>query len=323
MSSSYSDLKIQLMATGENTTTWGDVTNNNWTALSEAVANSADVAFASANVTISLTNTNAAQTARNLRLNLTGTSGGARTLTVPTIEKLYLVNNGLADVVTVKTGAGTGINVAAGKSMFVYVDGTNVVDAVTAVSSLNVAGGFTLGLTGLLKGAGSSNTTTATAGTDYAAPNVSTTFTATQIFSGSTSNVAASLLNAKEPMNIVASAATGTINQDLSTSSIYWYTTNAAANWTLNFRQASGTALNSVMSVGDSVTAVFAANNGATAYYPSAIQVDGTATNVTTKWLGGTVSAGTASATDIYSFVIVKTATTPAYTVFASQSGYV
>ena len=139
MASTYNDVKIQLMATGENNTTWGDVTNVNWDAITELATGSADVAFSSANVTISLTDTNATQTARNLRLNLTGTSGGARNLVVPTIEKLYLVNNGLADAVTVKTTAGTGIAVPAGKTMWVFVDGTNVVDAVTALSSVVLA----------------------------------------------------------------------------------------------------------------------------------------------------------------------------------------
>ena len=69
MASTYSNLKIQLMTTGENSTTWGDVTNINLgTALEEAVVGSADVTFASADVTLTLSNTNASQTARNLRL---------------------------------------------------------------------------------------------------------------------------------------------------------------------------------------------------------------------------------------------------------------
>lgn len=139
MSSTYNDIKIQLMATGDNNTTWGDNTNLNWNAMAEAVTGSADVAFSSANVTVSLTDTSASQTARNLRLNLTGTSGGARTLTVPSIEKLYLINNGLADAVTVKTAAGTGIAVPAGKTMWVFADGTNVVDVVTHATSLTLA----------------------------------------------------------------------------------------------------------------------------------------------------------------------------------------
>jgi hypothetical protein len=141
MPSTYSNLKIQLMATGENTTTWGNVTNVNLgTAIEEAITGSADVTFASGNVTLTLTNTNATQIARNLRLNLTGTTGGsARNLVVPAIEKAYLVNNGCADAVTVKNATGTGIAVPAGKTMWVYNDGTNVVDATTHLTSLTLA----------------------------------------------------------------------------------------------------------------------------------------------------------------------------------------
>jgi len=143
MASTYSALKIELIGTGDQSGTWGTTTNTNLgdAALGEAITGSADVAFSSADVTVTLTDTNATQTARNLRLNLTGTSGGARNLILGSgcqIEKLYLVNNGLADAVTVKNTTGTGIAVAAGKTMFVFNNGTNVVDATTYLSSLTL-----------------------------------------------------------------------------------------------------------------------------------------------------------------------------------------
>jgi hypothetical protein len=145
MASSYSDLKIELIGTGEQSGSWGTTTNTNLgTALEEAIAESVDVAFSSGTVTLTLTNSNASQSARHLRLNLTGTSGGAQNLVVPTIEKPYLVNNGTADTITVKTSSGSGIGVPSGKTMWVYADGTNVVDAVTAVSSLQSDGGITV-----------------------------------------------------------------------------------------------------------------------------------------------------------------------------------
>jgi len=146
MSSSYSNLKIQLMATGENATTWGNVTNLNLgTALEEAIVGSADVTFASANVTLTLTDTNASQTARNLRLNCIGTTGGARNLVVPDIQKPYLIVNGCGDTITAKTSAGTGIAVPAGRSTWVYCDGTNVVDPINHLISLTVAADFSAG----------------------------------------------------------------------------------------------------------------------------------------------------------------------------------
>jgi hypothetical protein len=139
MASTYSDLKFELIGTGEQSGTWGTTTNTNLgTAIQEAITGSADVSFASGTVTLTLTDTNASQTARNLRLNLTGTSGGAQDLVVPTIEKFYLVNNGCADAITVKNSTGTGIAVPAGKAMLVFNDGTNVVDAVTHMSSLTL-----------------------------------------------------------------------------------------------------------------------------------------------------------------------------------------
>jgi len=142
MASTYSDLKIELIGTGEQAGTWGVTTNTNLgTALQEAITGSADVAFSSGDVTLTLTNSNAAQVGRNLRLNLTGTSGGARELILGSgmqVEKLYLINNTLADAVTVKNTTGTGIAVPAGKTMFVFNNGTNVVDAVTHLSSLTL-----------------------------------------------------------------------------------------------------------------------------------------------------------------------------------------
>jgi len=145
MASTYSDLKIELITTGEQSGSWGTTTNTNLgTALEEAIVGTVDVPFSSGQVTLTLTDSNATQSARHLRLNLTGTSGGAQNLVVPSIQKNYLINNGTADTITVKTSGGTGIGVPSGKTMWVYNDGTNVVDAVTAVTSLQSDGGVTV-----------------------------------------------------------------------------------------------------------------------------------------------------------------------------------
>ena len=139
MASTYSDLKFELIGTGDQAGTWGATTNTNLgTAIQQAITGTVDVAFSSADVTLTLTNTNAAQDARALRLNLTGTSGAARNLIVPAIAKQYIVNNGLADAVTVKNSSGTGIAVAAGKTMVVFNNATNVVDVTNYASSLTL-----------------------------------------------------------------------------------------------------------------------------------------------------------------------------------------
>jgi hypothetical protein len=142
------------MGTGDNNTTWGDITNTNLgTAIEEAIVGSADVSFSSADVTLTLSNLNTSQNTRNMRLRCTGTTGGStRNLIIPkttgtasaAFEKPYIIQNDCADSITVKTSTGTGVTVPAGKTMWVYADGTNVVDVVTALSSLSVAGTLTL-----------------------------------------------------------------------------------------------------------------------------------------------------------------------------------
>ena len=148
MASTYSDLKIELIGTGEQSGTWGITTNTNLgTTISEAITGSADVAFSSADVTLTLTNTNASQTARNLRLNLTGTSGGARNLILGSgcqIEKFYLINNGLADAVTVKNTTGSGVTVPAGLAVLVFNNGTDVVNPLSYFSGTIVSSSATI-----------------------------------------------------------------------------------------------------------------------------------------------------------------------------------
>ena len=131
------------------------------------------------------------------------------------------------------------------------------------------------------------------------------------------------LINIDEPSTVSATAATGTINFDITTQSILYYTTNASGNFTINFRGSSGTTLSSLMATGDAISVSFLCTNGTTAYYNSAVQVDGTGTGVTTRWQGGTApTSGNASSIDVYNYVIIKTAATPTYTVLASQTKF-
>jgi hypothetical protein len=143
MASTYSSLKIELIGTGDQAGTWGNTTNTNLgTALEEAITGSANVTFASSNAAIALTDTNAAQTARNLRLNLVGTIANVQTLFIPAIEKQYLVTNGLSNSVIISNGSnasptGTTFTLPAGRSSIVFNDGTNINDVITFVSSLS------------------------------------------------------------------------------------------------------------------------------------------------------------------------------------------
>lgn len=146
------------------------------------------------------------------------------------------------------------------------------------------------------------------------------TFTATQTFSGSSSTTAIVLNDAAEVATISATAATGTIAYDITTQSVLYYTSNASANWTVNFRGSSGTTLNTLMSTGQSMTAAFLVTQGSTAYYNNALQIDGS--SVTPKWQGGTApTAGNASSIDVYMYTIIKTGSAT-FTVLASQTKF-
>jgi hypothetical protein len=129
------------------------------------------------------------------------------------------------------------------------------------------------------------------------------------------------LKSPQEITTVSATAATGTINFDYLTQAILYYTTNASANFTFNFRGNSSTTLNSLMDVGDSVTVTFLNTNGTTAYYPTAIAIDGT--SITPKWVNGQApTVGNASSIDAYSYTIIKTSSTPTYVVLATQNKF-
>jgi hypothetical protein len=146
------------------------------------------------------------------------------------------------------------------------------------------------------------------------------TFTATQTFSGTSSAIGIVLNDAAEVATVSATAATGTINYDITTQSVLYYTSNASANWTVNFRASSGTSLNTLMTTGQSMTVAFLVTQGSTAYYNNVVQVDGS--TVTPKYQGGTApAAGNASSVDVYMYTIIKTGSA-AFTVFTSQTKF-
>ena len=134
-------------------------------------------------------------------------------------------------------------------------------------------------------------------------------------------NTGSTLVGPEERTTVSATAATGTIAYDAITQGVLYFTSNASANWTLNIRGNSGTTLSSILAVGDAITVTHLVTQGSTAYYNSAVQIDGSA--VTPKYQGGTAfAAGNASSIDAYVYTVVKTAATPTYTVFASQTKF-
>jgi len=194
---------------------------------------------------------------------------------------------------------------------FTSISGNGV--ALTAINASNIASGTVA----IARGGTGANSL---ANANIAVINAASTFTALQTFSGSTSVAAVKTANIKEVATISATAATGTINYDVTTQSVLYYTTNASGNFTVNFRGSSGTSLDTLMSTGESISVTFLVTNGSTAYYNSVVNVDGNA--VTPKWQGGTApTAGNASSIDSYTYVIFKTGTAT-FTVLAAQTKF-
>lgn len=161
MASTYTtDLRIEKIATGEQSGTWGTTTNAQYDLWEDAIAGTSAITHDdTANYTLSANN-GLADESRNMFLNIGGTLTAARNAVVPTVSKLYFVRNSTAGgfAVTVKTSAGTGISVANGDYMVLYCDGTNVVDAFNTV---NVTGGTITGITDLAVADGGTGASTA------------------------------------------------------------------------------------------------------------------------------------------------------------------
>jgi hypothetical protein len=319
-------LGLALPVTGELSGTWGDTVNNSLTALLDTAVAGTTTLSSDADVTLTTT-TLAANQARQAVILWTAGGSTTRTITAPAQSKTYIVINKTSSTQSIKiVGAGptTGVTIVAGTAALVAWNGVDFVTvsvmSVTGIVPVPNGGTGAATLTGVLKGNGTAAFTAATAGTDYVAPGTATTFTALQTFAGTTSNADLKTSNILETATVSATAATGTINFDTTTQSVLYYTTNASGNFTVNFRGSSGTALNTIMATGESLSATFLVTNGATAYYNSAVQVDGN--SVTPKWQGGTApTSGNASSIDSYTYVLIKVGSA-SFTVLASQTKF-
>ena len=193
-------------------------------------------------------------------------------------------------------------------------DGSGVITSATN-NAISVAN--TIGILPITNGGTGASTL---AGANVAVTTATNSFTGLQTFTGSSSVAGAKIFDVLEGATISATAATGTINYDITTQAVLYYTSNASGNWTVNFRGSSGTSANTLMATGESMTVAFLVTQGSTAYYNSAVQVDGN--SVTPKWQGGTApAAGNASSVDVYSYTIIKTGNA-AFTVFATQTKF-
>jgi len=252
-------------------------------------------------------------TSGTLALTVAGTSGGIPYFTSATAwatsaaltASALMVGGGAGaapSTITTGTGVVTALGVNTGSAGAFVVNGgalgtpsSGTVTNLTGTASINING---------------------TVGATTASTGVFTTVT----INGTSSATALTLPNIAEVDTISATAATGTINFDITTQSVLYYTSNASGNFTVNFRGSSGTSLNTQMSTGQSISATFLVTNGTTAYYNSAVTIDGT--SVTPKWQGGSApTSGNASSTDCYTYVIQKTGSAT-YVVLASQTKF-
>ena len=161
-----------------------------------------------------------------------------------------------------------------------------------------------------------------------AAPNLSATGGDTNIdlnltpkgYGRATFNGQGKIQSVAEKVTTEATAATGTINYDVLTQAVWNFTSDSAANWTLNIRGDGSTSLDSIMDTGESITIAHIVKNGSTPYYNSAVQIDGS--GVTPEWQGGAApSAGNASSLDVYTYTVIKTGSAT-FTVLAAQTQF-
>ena len=352
--STSASLKLTVQATGENSGTWGQITNTNLLIVEQAIGGYDTFNLTNANRALTFSN-GAVSNGKNAVIKLTGTLSTNVNVTIPdSIEKTFIVANGTsgAYTVTFKTSSGTGVTWATTDktTKMVFSDGTNVVD--TAFTDLS--SDITSQLSGVLDTNGndviidnggaleddSNNEYIKFVKTSSAVNEISVTNQATGTgpsiaATGGDTNIdlninpkgigrvtlgAGKIQQLAEKVTIAATGTTGVTNFDVITQAVLYHTTNAAGNFTVNLRGDGSNTLNSIMDTGESVTVAFLVTNGGTPYYQSAFTIDGS--SVTPEYQGGSApSEGNANSVDVYTYTVVKTGDA-AFTVFASQTQF-
>jgi hypothetical protein len=353
--STSSFLKLTVQATGENSGTWGQITNTNLLIVEQAIAGYEAVALnATTGATLTVSN-GAVSNGKNAVLQLTGTITTNVNVVVPVVEKVYIVDNATSGAysVTVKTSSGSGVVWAAADkgTKMVYGDGTNIVD--TAFTELSSdfspqlsADLDTNGQNIIIDNTKSINdengneqikfATTGSAVNEFTVTNAATSGHPALSVTGGDSNIDMTLTpkgtgrvtfngggkiqQLAEKITIAATGTTGTVNYDVITQAVLYHTTNAAGNFTVNLRGDGSTTLNNIMDTNETVTVAFLVTQGSTPYYNNAVTIDGS--SVTPEWQGGSApSSGNASSIDVYTYTIIKTGDA-AFTALAAQTQF-
>jgi len=353
MASSYStDLKLEIMVTGENAGTWGDITNTNLNILQQAIAGFESVSLnATTGATLTFSN-GALSNGKNAVLNLTGALTSSVNVIIPDgIEKTYIVNNATTGsfAVTFKTTSGTGATWAAAdkSTKIIYSNGTNVIDAgIVSESGVQTLTNKTLTsptinnpIINQINDANGNEelifTATASAVNEITLANAATGNSPIISATGGDTNVGITLtpkgdlgritLNGESKVFGIFEAVTVSttfvtaFTYDVLTQAVYFQNVNLGSNFTVNLRGDASNALNSVLATGESATVALITKQGNTTFYNTSVLVDGVSTNVTVVYQGGSApTTGNASSNDVYTYTAIKTAAST-YTILAAQ----
>ena len=361
-SSYSTDLKLEIQVTGENAGTWGDITNTNLVILQQAIAGYSGISIAGGVGNTDLTFSNGlTSNGKNAVLELTGTITGNRTVTITTASgvtnKVYVIRNSTigAFTVTVKVEGQTGVTFSATDkgTKLLYLNGTDVVNsnignlsndftptlaANLSTNAKNIQVASTYGIIDENANEQIKFSTTASATNEITIANAAAGGNPVISATGGDTNVGLTLtpkgdlgritLNGESKIFGVFESATisttflTTFTYDVLTQAVYFQNVDLGANFTVNLRGNSSTALNAALNTGESATVALITKQGNTTFYNNVVQVDGTTTNVTVVYQGGSApTAGNASSNDVYTYTALKTAAST-YTVLAALTQF-
>ena len=361
-SSYSTDLKLEIQVTGENAGTWGDITNTNLVILQQAIAGYSGISIAGGVGNTDLTFSNGlTSNGKNAVLELTGTITGNRTVTITTASgvknKVYVIRNSTtgAFTVTVLIQGQSGVTFSATDkgTKILYLNGTDVVDsnigklsndfnptlaANLSTNSKNIIVGNTYGIIDENANEQIKFSTTASATNEITIANAAAGNSPVISATGGDTNVGITLTPKGDLGRITANGETkifgvfegATISTtfitsftyDVLTQAVYFQNVDLGANFTVNLRGNASTALNAALNTGESATVALITKQGNTTYYNTSVLVDGTSTNVTVVYQGGTApTAGNASSNDVYTYTALKTAAST-YTILAALTQF-
>jgi hypothetical protein len=361
-SSYSTDLKLEIQVTGENAGTWGDITNTNLVILQQAIAGYSGISIAGGVGNTDLTFSNGlTSNGKNAVIELTGTITGNRTVTITTASgvknKVYIIRNSTvgAFTVTVLVEGQTGFTFSATdkSTKILYLNGTDVVDsnigelsndftptlaANLSTNAKNIIVASTYGIIDENANEQIKFSTTASATNEITIANAAAGSSPVISATGGDTNVGLTLtpkgdlgritLNGESKVFGIFEGATisttfiTSFTYDTLTQAVYFQNVNLGANFTVNLRGNASTALNAALNTGESATVALITKQGNTTFYNTSVLVDGTSTNVTVVWQGGSApTAGNTSSNDVYSYTALKTAAST-YTVLAALTQF-